>query len=280
MKREYRHPCRAVAVLACAAAGLLGAAPAGAQGGIDAGALRQFGGRYAADCANPAGAQLRVGADALLVEQAGQRMTGHKPMSAYSYFGNGAPPKDFQVALIGEVRGGPQLIFMVYADNAGPYILLDGDPQVTAALSKALTTPRYRRCGPPGAPPASAAPRPPPAAAPGGVPELSVLVADPAFKRAYLRAIGAKASEHWLARFDGPAPPTREQRFDGVPYIVVAICKAHDCYDHNAVFLYSAAQQRVLGLIQQNGAKALIGAPGPALASQLNRLWLKEWRQK
>ena len=260
---------------------LLAASPVLVQAGIDAPALRQFGGRYAVDCANPAVPQLRVTADALLVEQAGQRMTGRKPVSAYSYFGNSAPPKNFQVALLSEVRGGPQLIFMVYADPAGPYILLDGDAKVLAALTKTLTTPRYRRCEPPAARAATAlTPAPSPAAAPGGVPGMSVLIADPAFKRAYLRSIGAKASERWLARFDGPAPPTREQTFDGVPYVVVAICKAHDCYDHNAVFLYSAPQQRVLGLVQQNGVKTLVGAPGPSLASQLDRLWLREWRQK
>jgi hypothetical protein len=114
----------------------------------------------------------------------------------------------------------------------------------------------------------------------GGVPELAALINDPAFKRAYQRAIGPKASERWLARFEGPAAPTRAQTVDRVPYVVVAICKAHDCYDHNAVFLYSAAQQRVLGLIQQNGVKTLVGAPGPALAAPLDRLWQAEWRQK
>ncbi|MEP7099453.1 MAG: Ivy family c-type lysozyme inhibitor [Burkholderiales bacterium] len=271
------HPIAALVV------GLLAALPAAAQGGIDAPALRRFAGTYATACADPAAARLRITADALLVEQGGQRLTGRKPMSAYSYFGNSPPPRNFQVALLSEVRGGPQLIFMAYVDATGPYLLLDGDPKVTAALGRTLMAATYRRCGPPAA--SVAAPPPPTAttpvpAAPGGVPERSVLIADPAFRRAYLRALGPKASERWLARFDGPAPPTREQRFDGVPYLVVAICKAHDCYDHNAVFLYAAAQQRVLGLIQQNGAKTLVGAPGPALASQLDRLWLKEWRQK
>jgi hypothetical protein len=273
---------------AALAVGLLAALPARAQGGLDAQALREFGGSYAADCANPAAPRLRVGADALWVQQRGQRLTGRKPVSAYSFFGNNAPPKDFRVALIGEVRGGPQLIFMTYADPSGPYILLDGDAPVTAALGKALMARKYRRCDPVGtahvaaaptqAPPPKAAPVPP--AGPGAVPDTAALLADPAFRRVYLRALGAKAAERWLARFDGPAPPTRGQAFDGTPYVVVAVCKPHDCYDHNAVFLYSAAQQRVLGLIQQKGVKTLVGAPDAGLAARLDRLWRTEWRQK
>ena len=280
MQRETRPKAPAAARAAALAAGLLAALPAWAQGGgIDAPALHRFGGTYAATCADPAAARLRVTADALLVEQGGQRMTGRKPTSAYSYFGNSAAPKNFQVALISEVRGGPQLIFMAYADASGPYLLLDGDPKVSAALGRTLMALTYRRCGPPAAAAEAAAP-PPATAGASGVPELAALLADPAFKRSYQRAIGPRASERWLARFDGPAPPTRAQRVDGVPYVVVAICKAHDCYDHNAVFLYSAAQQRVLGLIQQRGVKTLVGAPGAALAAPLERLWQAEWRQK
>lgn len=259
------------------AAGLLAALPAWSKGGTDAAALRQFGGRYAVDCENPAAPALRVGPDALLVEQNGQRMVGRKPVSARrgtGHAGNGAPPKNFQVALKGEVRGGAKLLFMVYTDSAGPYILLDGDAKVTAALGRALLAPKYRRCDPRSAPVASAS-----AVAPGSAPAMKALIADPAFKRAYLRAIGGRASQRWLARLDGPAAPTRMQAFGGTPHVVIAVCKAHDCYDHSAVFVYSAPRERVFGLIQQNGRQALVGAPGPALAAQLGRLWQTEWRQ-
>ncbi|HWI12159.1 MAG TPA: Ivy family c-type lysozyme inhibitor [Burkholderiaceae bacterium] len=268
---------------AALAAALLVAASAAAQTGLDAPTLRQFGGRYAVDCASAAAPRLRVDADALLVEQGNQRMTGRNAMSSYSYFGNSPPPKDFQVALMGEVRGGLQLLFMVYADKGGPYIRLEGDAKVAAALGKALMTSRFRRCEAPSAPVAAPPPTPaaaPRAAAPGAAPELGTLVEDAAFKRAYLKAIGPLAAQRWLARFEGPAPSTRMQTFDGTPYVVIGICKAHDCYDHNASFLYSAAQQRVIGLVQQNGVKTLVGAPGAALAPQLERLWQSQWRQK
>ena len=67
---------------------------------------------------------------------------------------------------------------------------------------------------------------------------------------------------------------------EGTRYVVVAACKAHDCYDHSALFLYSAAQERVLGLIQQQGVKTLVGAPSPSLGAQLDRLWQAEFRQQ
>ncbi|CAM5787036.1 Ivy family c-type lysozyme inhibitor [Rhizobacter fulvus] len=253
---------------------------------IDAETLKRYGGSYAVDCGRPGTPRLQVQAGALAVEQGNQRMTGRNAMSAYSYFGNSPPPKDFQVALISEVRGDQQLIFMVYSDRAGPYIRIEADPKVAAALGRALTSPKYRRCEAAALPPApalpgpAAVPSPRAAPAPGAVPALGSLAADPAFKRAYLRALGPRAGERWLARLEGPAPETRELRVGGVPYVVIAICKAHDCYDHNAVFLYSAAQQQVIGLVQQKGAKTLVGSPAPTQAAQLERLWQSEWRQK
>ena len=250
--------------------GLVMAASAWPKGGLDAPTLRQYGGRYATDCANPAAPSLRVAAEALTVEQNGLRLTGRAPTRpSAAALGDHASAKDFRLAMIGAVRGGSQLRFMVHADPAGPYIVLDGDAKVTAALGEGLLATRYRRCD------ARAVPAPA-----RGVPTLPALVADPAFRRAYLHALGSKASQpRWLARLEGPAAPTRAQLFGGTPYVVVALCKARDCYDHSAVFLYSAAQRRVFGLIRQRGVKTLVGAPGPSLAASLERLWRSEWRQ-
>ena len=255
---------------AVCAAGLLVAASAWPRGGLDAPTLRQYGGRYAADCASTAAPSLRVAAEALTVEQNGLRLTGRTPVrTSAAGLGQRAPGADFRLVLAATVRAGPQLRFLVHADAVGAYIVLGGDAEVTAALGDALLAARYRRCD---ATAVSAAPR--------GVPTLPALVADPAFQRAYRRALGTKASQpRWLARLEGPAAPTRVQAFGGTPYVVVAFCKSRDCYDHSAVFLYSAAQRRVFGLVQQRGVKTLVGAPGPALAAPLRRLWRSEWRQ-
>jgi hypothetical protein len=53
-----------------------------------------------------------------------------------------------------------------------------------------------------------------------------------------------------------------------------------DCYDNNAVFLYSAEQDGVLGLIQQGTVKTLVGLPPPSIGAQLERVWQAEFREK
>lgn len=262
----------------CLAAILLGPAATFAQG-LSADELKAYGGSYAVECANPAGPRLNVGATALDVERGGQRLSGRNPMASASFFG-ASPPRDFQVALLSEVRGGGQMMFIVFADKAGRYITIDAEPKVRAALGATLLKPRYRSCE-------AAPPRPAPAAllptAPttsDAAPDIGALLASPVFKRAYLSALGAKAGERWLARLEGPAPPTRREMLDGTPYIVVAICKPHDCSDHNAVFLYSVEQRRVIGLLQQAGTKTLVGGATPLQGRQLDKLWQAEWRLK
>jgi hypothetical protein len=271
-------------VLACLFGVALAIAPMPSHAALNAESMKLWGGTYSQNCSDPAAPRLRVTADALSVEQGSQRMVARNIDSAYSFFGN-SPPKDFQVALMGEVRGGLQILFLIYKDRSGEYITLDGDPKVRAALGKPLLAAKHRHCDVQAAPvtttqPSPASPAPAATAGPGGAPDVGFLLADRKFKSTYLRAIGAKASERWLAQMDGPSPPTRVQTFESTPYVVIAICKPHDCYDHNAVFLYSAAQDRVLGLIQQSGVKTLIGLPAPSLAAQLDRLWQTEWRQK
>ena len=71
--------------------------------------LKVYGGNYSSDCGNASAPRLRVVADALMVEHGNKRMTGSNVQAAHSYFGQ-SPPPDYQVALLGEVRG-EQLIF-------------------------------------------------------------------------------------------------------------------------------------------------------------------------
>jgi hypothetical protein len=44
--------------------------------------------------------------------------------------------------------------------------------------------------------------------------------------------------------------------------------------------LYSVAQGVVYGKIVQQRRATLIGTPPPAVAAELDRLWIAEWRQK
>ena len=49
---------------------------------------------------------------------------------------------------------------------------------------------------------------------------------------------------------------------------------------NNTVLLYSSAPEVVYGKVYQRGKSTLIGAPPPAVASELEALWKKEWRSQ
>lgn len=268
----------AIRSLICGAAATLVATstPAWAQR-LDAQLLKLYGGNYSSDCGNASAPRLRVVADALMVEQGNKRLTGNNVQAAHSYFGN-SPPPNYQVALLGEVRG-EQLLFLVYRDKTGQYITIDGDTKVRAALGKALLDRKYRSCNPG----QQAAIPNPPSPAPQKYSETEIsapgLLADPKFKSAYYKALGALVNESWLAKLDGPSPTNKKVKVAGTEYLLAGACKDHDCADNNIALLYSAAQGVVYGKVYHQRRSTLIGAPPPAVASELDRLWQAEWRQ-
>ena len=252
-----------------------------AQKTLDAQALKLYGGNYSADCRNATATRLRVVADALIVEQGNKRLTGNNVQAAYSYFGQSAPP-NYLVALLSDVRGGAQLLFIVFKDASGQYITLDGDQKVQAALGKSLLGRKFRSCDPANKQTASAQ-------SPAGLSSATQagamigppeLLKDAKFKSAYYNALGPKIKETWLAKLDGPAPLVKKVKVAGTEYLLASACKNHDCADNNTVLLYSAAQGVVYGKVVQQRGASLIGAPPPAVATDLERLWLSEWRQK
>ena len=255
---------------------VIGAAPVHAQGRLNADEVRLYGGRYSVDCRSASAPLLRVVADALMVEINGKRMTGRNVQAAYSYFGQSSPP-NYQLALLSDVRKDLQLIFLVFRDKGGQYITPGGDPKVEAALGKSLTTQKFRSCES-----ARAEVAPPPAPVPQtasaviGPPELLL---DRRFKSIYFKALGPMAKESWLTELDGPAPPVKTIKVGGKEYSLVSACKNHDCADNNTVLLYSARDGVVYGKVMLRRRASLIGAPPPAMAAELDRLWLAEWRQ-
>jgi hypothetical protein len=264
-------------ILGAAAAFIAAGAPAWSQSTLDAQALKLYGGTYSSDCSNSTAPRLRVVADALMVEHGTKRLMGGNVQAAYAYFGQ-SPPPDYQAALLSEVRGGSQLLFIVFRDKSSQYITLDGDPKVRAALSKALLEQKYRSCNAT----SKETTMPAPASAVQSKPMVgpTELLADPKFKSAYYKALGPKVKERWLAQLDGPSPPIKKIHVVGAEYIFASACKNHDCGDNNTVLLYSTAQGVVYGKIVQQRRATLIGAPPPAVASELDRLWAAEWRQK
>jgi hypothetical protein len=102
----------------------------------------------------------------------------------------------------------------------------------------------------------------------------------PAFKTAYLKALGARAKTTWLAKRDGPAPLPSYQQVAGERYVMNSFCKNHNCAEHSAVILFSPERKLVYGTVYENGKTSLIGDPPPSLASELAILWKKEWRSQ
>jgi hypothetical protein len=101
---------------------------------------------------------------------------------------------------------------------------------------------------------------------------------EPAFKSAYMKALGPKANTPWLAKRDGPAPQDKFIDVAGERYVMNSFCKNHDCGDNSAVILYSPEKKRVYGTIFEKGKTTLIGDPPAPVSAELARLWKKEWR--
>jgi Inhibitor of vertebrate lysozyme (Ivy) len=110
------------------------------------------------------------------------------------------------------------------------------------------------------------------------LPEAAEFLQDPKFKPLYLKALGPKASTPWLARMDGPAPPTRKVQIDGSEYLLSAFCKSRECNDHSAVLLYSAPKGAVYVVIYEKGRTTLIGGPPDGVGAELSKLWKAQWR--
>jgi hypothetical protein len=135
------------------------AGPLWAQGGLDANELKSYAGTYSSACSNPAAPRLLVTANALIVESGGRRITGTNVESPSDYFGNRPPPPNSEGVLsstVGTGSDGYQLVFELWSDRSGDYIVLQDAPIITktsgkvlatSRFGKALLTPRYRLCG-------------------------------------------------------------------------------------------------------------------------------------
>ena len=101
---------------------------------------------------------------------------------------------------------------------------------------------------------------------------------EPAFRSAYLAALGPMAKTPWLAKRDGPAPQDKYVTVGGERYVMNAFCKNKDCEANSAVLLYAPEQKVVYGTVYEKGRTTVIGGPPPGVAVELARLWKAEWR--
>lgn len=231
--------------------------------------MQALGGVYAPDCGNYLLPQLKFLGDTLVVQDQGKALlTGRKvrpaPAGAYG-------PAGFVAALTSEVATGEMMDFVFTRDASGLYVTVAGSPRVMQTLPAPLNGTRIRHCDPNRN------------AAPGAAPSPQLnpwdLLQDAAFKRAYLHALGPLAREPWLAKLSGPAAPVRTVRVAGVDYQLAAVCKPHDCYDHNIVLLWAPGVRGIYGHVVQGARVTPIGAPPPPIAAALERLWTAEYRR-
>jgi hypothetical protein len=92
---------------------------------------------------------------------------------------------------------------------------------------------------------------------------------EPAFKNAYMKALGPKANTPWLAKRDGPAPQDKFVEVAGHRYVMNSFCKNRDCGENSAVILYSPEKKLVYGTIYEKGRTTLIGDPPAAVSREL-----------
>jgi hypothetical protein len=241
-----------------------------AQGKADAHLMQRYGGVLAVDCSNYLLPQLKYLGDSLVVQDAGKPvLTGRNVRALPTYFG-AAPPLEFETALTSQVAGGEALVFVLYRNAGGLYAVVEGGPKVIAALPAALKGKRVRHCDPNRN------------ALPGTLPPTQIgpadLLKDASFRRPYVQALGPLAKEPWLMALDGPAPPVDKVRVAGTEYQFASVCKIHDCHDNSVVLLYAASSKVVYGKVFQSGRSTLIGAPPPAVAAELERLWKLTFR--
>jgi hypothetical protein len=252
-----------------------------AEAALEPEILKLYGGTYLSDCAHPASPRVTVFENDIVFLQGDRRVAATNVEAQHSFFGQSAPP-GFLVALSSE-SGPNQLLALIYQDESGTYLQIDGDPPLMAQVGKAAQGLKYRRCSSSRtAPPAG---KPAPSTGAGKKAPVFVgatagaMFEDPIFKASYARALGKMRTEPWLANLDGPSPETRAVRFEGADYLLVSACKNHDCSDYNVVLLYSRARRAVYGLIQQKGHATLLGSPSPTMAKELGRLWRADWRK-
>ena len=99
-------------------------------------------------------------------------------------------------------------------------------------------------------------------------------------KETYHKALGPLSKEPWLAKLDGPSSENKRVKVDGADYFLISTCMNRNCENYSTVLLYSQAQNVIYGKVYQSGKSTLIGAPPPAVATELERLWKSEFRSQ
>jgi hypothetical protein len=262
-----RTPLVALALLAAlAATGPVRAA-------LDPTTDRQVGGVFSNACGDRSQVMIRLYGDTLDVERGGVAVKASK-LKSDRKAPAGPPIADLAATVRGQAKGGAEVALTITHNAKGLFARIDGSEPALAPLGAGVVGQQLRHCDPnrnalPGTLPPGAASLQYPAD----------LLKDARFKAAYTKALGPLAKEPWLTSLTGPSSENRPLKVAGTEYTLASNCKPHDCHDHNLVLLWHGAQAQVYGLVHQQGRQTLIGAPPPALASELPKIWAREFRR-
>ena len=262
------HP--SIAMAAAALAVLAMCAPAATRAALDPATDSRVAGVYSNACGDRSQVMIRLYGDVLDIEK-GTVAVKAKRLQVAKAAPAGAPVPDFLATVRGEAAGGDGVVLVLSHGAKGLFARIDGGAKSLAPLGPGVIGQVVRHCDPnrnalPGAPPAVEL-------------QSSDLLRDPRFKAAYLQALGPLAKEPWLARMTGPGTTLRKVKVNGQDFALAAVCKPHDCADHNTVLLWTPKPGVLHGLVFQKGRSTLIGSPPPAVAQELQRLWKTEWRK-
>ncbi|MEO7245793.1 MAG: Ivy family c-type lysozyme inhibitor [Rubrivivax sp.] len=233
---------------------------------------RQVGGVLSNACGDRSQVMIRLYDDTLDVERAGVAVKASKLRASRSAPSGAPVVPDFAASVQGQAKSGPVNLTITHGAK-GLFARIDGSEAALAPLGPGVVGQVLRHCDPN---------RNRLAGAPIPLEEQTIgaLLKRPGFPAAYRAALGPLAREPWIASASGPSPNLRQVDVGGQRYWLAAVCKPHDCADHNLVLLWDEPGARVQGLVHQKARDTQIGDPPPAVAAELKTLWAKEWQQR
>ena len=104
--------------------------------------LEKYGGTYARNCADPQGERVSVLEDRLTYADGEAEKVAEDILPNLSYWGR-MTPDDFEIALLAGETPDTSLLFLVYRDDEGFFILFDGQPDDPSNDGA-----RFRKCDP------------------------------------------------------------------------------------------------------------------------------------
>lgn len=106
------------------------------------------------------------------------------------------------------------------------------------------------------------------------------LIKQPAFKTAYLEALGSMAKEKWLVQLSGPSDQAIKKTVNGEEYLFSNSCKPHACDTDNIAIAYSLTTNRVVAKLLENKNVHWLGVPSPEVQAELEFYYIKHFSRK